>query len=98
MDTPIHRKLFIEMTIKEQDELLNGIRARRLAPVQRYQELVGIRKKAKDQKTLDQIERLCNLIDKAIAAVDTKIDVLEKNIIKLHGMKLLMEIDDGPST
>lgn len=90
-DTAVTRKLFVEMTPREQESYLEGIRDRRLIPVRRHEELLELKKKVSDQKTLDQIDKLSVQLEKAIAALDKATEKVNTYALKAQVMRISVE-------
>jgi hypothetical protein len=90
-DTPIHRKLFVELTLTEQDQFLHDLRERRLLPVRRHAELITIRKQAKDDKTLEQIDKVSAMLEKAIDGIDKAVARAEGYALKAQALRIQIE-------
>lgn len=91
-DTPIHRKDISEMTDEQIDEMLVGIRERRLKLVQQYQEAQLVKKEKSRTKAIETLDRQCEMFEKELATLDKNIGKLEKRALNIRALRL--EIED----
>ena len=80
-----------ELTDTEVDELLEGIRERRLKPVRVYEEMLKMKSEAKKVQLEEALTKQLAIFEKSLATVDKALNTLENRARKLRGIKL--EID-----
>jgi len=91
-DTPIHRKHAKDMTDDEHEAFIEGIRERRLKPIQAFEEATLLKAEARKQQLEEQLEKQLGMFEKEMVRADKVMDVLEKRAIKLRAIKLELEL------
>ncbi len=91
MDTPFHRKLFVEMTSTEQNDWLDGVRTRRLASVEKYKQTIANKQRIKDEKMLATLSKEGDMMEKEIAALDKALNKVELRANKIAAIMLMAE-------
>ncbi len=76
-DNAMERKLFIHLTPAEQEQFLNNVRERRLAPIKLYQEALARKLEIKNERTRGMIEKQSAMMEKELAALDKALSKVE---------------------
>lgn len=79
------------MSDTEQQAYLDGIRRRRLAPIEAYKKAAAVKQQAKDDKTRERIEKESTMMEKELAALDKALEKVEARAAKLTGLRLMVE-------
>lgn len=79
------------MTSTEQAAYIEGIRQRRLAPIEAYKRAMEAKQIIKDEKLLSKLDKEIAMMDKELAALDTALAKVEKRMLTLAGLRLLAD-------
>lgn len=90
-DTPFKRRLFVELSLTEQDDYLQGLRDRRLRAVREYKAMQELKQRAKDERTRKQIDDCLRMLQKELDAAEKALDKVEVRANKLHALRLMVE-------
>jgi hypothetical protein len=90
-DTPITFASLKEMTVKERDDLLIGIRDRRLQPVRIYEQLSLMKAEARKEMLETQWEKALHMFEKELIRADKALDALGVRATKLRAIELEIE-------
>lgn len=93
IDTPMHRQTIAEMTDDQLEEHLNGLRARRLALVEKYRDQVAAAKAKLGEKVSAELEKQFKKFDDLLVKVDAGLDKLCDVHKKIAALRLMLEDD-----
>jgi hypothetical protein len=93
-DTPMHRRLFVEMTPAEQEQFLSALQERRLRVVHQYEDMQKLRKAARDERTAKLVDQQSSMMEKEITAL-SKVEARAAKIAALRAMIEAEAVDDG---
>lgn len=88
-DTPMHRRLFVEMNAEEQQQFIDGIQQRRLATVQRYKDAMALKQQVKDAKLAADMEKTCTKLTRDMERYDKLHDAIMASIGKITALSTL---------
>jgi hypothetical protein len=77
----------------QQDELLEGIRSRRMKAFIIYQDTVEKKKAVEDAKSAERVTKQCAMIARSIEAIDKSLEKLETQVHKLRGLRIQAGMD-----
>lgn len=99
-DTPFARRLFIELSLDEQNAFIEGIRTRRLASVEAFTNAQALKQRAKDERLVAKLGKECDMMEKEIDALDRALAKVEKRATNLTAIRLIIESHalSNPST
>ena len=90
-DNAFHRRLFVELSLAEQDAYLHGLRDRRLAAVRKFQAMQELKQQAKDARTRKQVDDCLRMLQKELDAAEKALDKVEVRANKLQALRLMVE-------
>ena len=90
-DTPTHRLTIAELSDDEIDNMLQGIRVRRLQAWNKYQEAQELKKKAQNERQYDKLIKQCNKMEKLFSDIDARFEKLEKLALEIRALRLEIE-------
>lgn len=92
-DNAMQRKLFIEMTVQEQDDFIEGIRTRRLRSVEKHKEHAALKQLAKDERTEKMIDHESKMMEKEIDRLTKALAAVEARAVRISGLKAMVEAE-----
>lgn len=93
VDTAMHRQLFVEMTVPQQEAYLDGIRERRLRSVQVYEQLQQAKRAVKDEATRAKLQKQCNMMDKEIIALNKALEKVEARAVTVTALQQMLNAE-----
>lgn len=90
-DTCMHRRTIDELSMDELDDLLLGIRSRRMERFNAYQEALAVKAQANTERLAVQMSKECAALEKEFARLDKIIESMDKRLLKIRAMKLEIE-------
>ena len=90
-DTPTKRVNVLDMSDKELEVFLTGIRERRLKSVKIFEEGELLREEARKKQLDKSLEHELKMSQKEIAQLDKVIEKVEKRTVKIRAIKLQLE-------
>lgn len=90
-DSPTHRTTYDELTMQQQEILLEGIRERRLAALKVWQELSDRKEQVRHEKLREKAGKLAAKIEKKLAAAEKAIQDVEASFKAVKGILIEME-------
>lgn len=92
-DTPTHRTTYDELTMQQQEALLESIRERRLAALRVWQELTDKKEAARHEKLREKASKLAAKIEKKLAAAEKAIQDVEASFKAVKGILIELETE-----
>lgn len=77
-----------QMNDDELDLMLESIRLRRMTAVMIHQETVADREKIEQERARERVDKKCEMIERKLASTQKQLDVLEKYINELRGLRI----------
>jgi hypothetical protein len=90
-DTPIRLANMTQLTPDEREQLIHGIRERRLQPVKAYEELSLMQAEARKEQLEKQWAKALEMFTKDLERADKAMEKLEDRSRKLRAMELEIE-------
>ena len=90
-DTPISLADLSKMSEKERNDLLIGIRERRLRSVKIYEELSLMKAEARKEQLEEQLNKALEMFNKDLVRVDKALASLDNRAVKLRSIELEIE-------
>jgi hypothetical protein len=90
-DTPIDRKDIAQMTDEQIDEMLEGIRERRLKLVAVYEAGQQLRKEKAHERAADKLDKQLEMFKKDFDQLEKVIAKLEKRALNVRALRLELE-------
>jgi len=90
-DTPTKRVNVLDMSDKELEVFLTGIRERRLKAIKIFEEGELLREEARKKHLDKSLEHELKMSQKEIAQLDKVIEKVEKRTVKIRAIKLQLE-------
>jgi hypothetical protein len=90
-DTPIRLANMTQLTPNEREQLIHGIRERRLQPVKAYEELSLMQAEARKEQLEKQWAKALEMFTKDLERADKAMEKLEDRGRKLRAMELEIE-------
>lgn len=90
-DTPIELADLTKLDTDERENLLLGIRERRLYAAKIYEEAKSLKEAAAREKCLERLEHELEMFAKEAVRADRAIEKLEKRITNLRGIEMEIE-------
>jgi hypothetical protein len=90
-DTPIRLANMTQLTPDEREQLIHGIRERRLQPVKAYEELSLMQAEARKEQLEKQWAKALEMFTKDLERADKAMEKLEDRGRKLRAMELEIE-------
>lgn len=93
-DDAMVRRLFVELSIAEQDAFITSLQARRLVSVSKYKELVTTKQSAKDERTAATLDKESAMMEKELLALDKALEKVEKRLIRINALQAIIKVEN----
>ena len=91
LDTPMQRRSIDEISPEQCEELIDGIRARRLKSVREHAEMLALKAKQRDERLIEQIIHEDEMFTRQLERTDAAIEKLEKRALRIRALKLELD-------
>lgn len=94
-DIPEHitPQAIYQMTVEQQEKLLEGLRDRRLSALRQYEEAKRLAAEAEEEKARVTLFKQCEMCEKNITRVIKALDALDERINKMRALRLQLGLD-----
>ena len=90
-DSPTHRTTYDELTMLQQEALLEGIRERRLAALRVWKDLTDKKEAVRNEKLREKASKLASKIEKKLAAAEKAILDVEASFKAVKAVLIELE-------
>lgn len=86
-DTPMHRRMFVELSPQDQYTFVEQLRERRLRVVREYEALQAERARVQQQQWTEALAKQLSMMDKDIATTEKAIERIDKRMIRIAALR-----------
>lgn len=89
-DTPFKRTSIKDIPIEELDSMMEALRVRRFTAYTIYEAGLEAKKRAKDEKAAQGLDKACEQVAKMLEKIDKDIEKLEKKVLDIQAWRLIL--------